>query len=307
MVLCACVTFAQDQLENPGFEHWEDILVSANDTIREPLEWSSLKTSDDPTLSAMAPVVCKRSSDAHSGEYSVQLTNVLSFIVANGVVASGIVHPNLVPQLANIHTDTLDDRWNMPLTTRPDSIVGWFKYTPQGKDTLQVKAVLHRGYAQQPDAAYETNWTGVAEFLSPLNTEGDWVRFAAPFEYFSDETPEYILVVLNSGNAYAPVAGSVALFDDLELVYNAEPTSLERTREREVTIYATGYHQLMIRGMEDEDLRSARIYEITGKLVWEGPVTSGQADISSAGLRRGIYVVTLTGKQRVYSQKIMLL
>ena len=95
VVFLSAMASAQTQLENPGFELWEDILVSDPDTIREPIDWSSLKTSDDPTLSSLAPVVLTRSQDAHTGDYSLELTNVKSFIVANGLATNGRVHPNI--------------------------------------------------------------------------------------------------------------------------------------------------------------------------------------------------------------------
>ena len=297
---------AQNQLENPGFEEWDDILVSESDTIREPVEWSSLKTSDDPTLSALAPVVCRRSSDAHSGEYSIELTNVLSFIVANGVATNGRLHPDFIATLAYIFTDTLDEQWNTPFTERPDSIAGWFKYAPQGDDTLQVKVALHRGFGKQPDAEYTDNWIGVAEYKSPLNTEGEWIRFSAPFTYFSDNNPQYVLVVLNSGNEYTPVAGSVALFDDLEMTYNPPPTSINRLKNTTGFIYSVDNRYLVIREMDHVSFQTFKMHDITGKLVWIGSVTADHVDISKANLRKGIYFVTLMGKSKVFSQKIML-
>lgn len=306
--LLSGITVAQDQLENPGFEQWEDVLVSETDTIREPLEWSSLKTSDNDLLIPLAPLVCTRSSDAHSGDYSVKLTNVdAGFLVANGVVTNGRIHADLNTDLAYIFTDTLDDQWNTPLTARPDSIAGWFNYTPQGEDSLQVIVILHRGFGKQPDADSVNNWIGMAEYRSPLNTEGEWYRFSTPFIYFSDSIPEYILIILNSGNGYAPVAGSIALFDDFEMIYNSPQTSLDRLEQTEGYIYAPDYRSLVIRGMDHTRFQTIRIHDITGKLVWDGTVNSHQVDISSAHLRKGIYVITLNGKSRVFSQKIMLL
>ncbi|MCP4312945.1 MAG: T9SS type A sorting domain-containing protein [Bacteroidetes bacterium] len=297
---------AQDQLENPGFEQWENIFESDADTIREPVEWSSLKTSDDQTLSDFAPVVCKRGSDAHSGEYSIELTNVSSFIVVNGVATNGRLHPDMNPELAYIFTDTVDNRWNTPFNTRPDSIAGWFKYTPQGKDTLQVKVNLHQGFGKQPDAEYTDNWIGVAEFRSPLNTDNEWIRFSAPFTYFSDSNPEYVMVVLNSGNEYTPAAGSVALFDDLEMIYNSPQTSMERLKNSEGFIFAVDYRYLVIQGMDHASFQTIKIHDLTGKLVWTGSVTADQVDISSAKLRKGIYLVNLAGRSKVFAQKIML-
>jgi len=299
---------AQSQLENSGFERWDDVFVSDEDTIREPAEWSSLKTSDDPILSGFAPIVCKRSSDAHTGEYSVKLTNSgkVFEIVANGVATNGRVHPNFDPSLAYIYTDTLDEQWNTMFTERPDSIVGWFNYIPQGDDSLQVKVSLHQGFGKQPDTNYTDNWIGVAEYKSPLNTGGEWIRFSAPFTYFSENNPQYVLVVLNSGNEYTPAEFSVALFDDLEMIYNSPQTSPDRLKNSEGFVFVVDNRYLMIREMEHAGFHTIKIYDLTGKLVWAGPVSDDQVDISSANLKNGIYLVNLSGKSNVFTQKIML-
>ena len=63
----------------------------------------------------------------------------------------------------------------------------------------------------------------------------------------------------------------------------------------------------MIRGIEHANFQTIKIHDLTGKLVWAGTVASDQIDISSANLRKGIYLVTLAGKSIVFSQKIMLL
>ncbi len=306
VLLLAGFATAQSQLENPGFEDWEDILAGSGDTIREPVDWSSLKTSDNPALSALAPVVTARSSDAHSGMYSIKLTNVLSFIVANGVATNGQVHPDLVASSAFIFTDTLDGQWNTPFTVRPDSIAGWIKYAPQSDDTLQVKVALHQGFGKQPDANYADKWIGAAEYKSPLNTGDEWVRFSAPFVYFSDENPEYILVVLNSGNEYNPIAGSVALIDDLEMIYNPAQSTPSRLNNQTGFIFAVNNQYLVIRGIAYASFQTIMIHDLTGKLIWTGTVTANRVDVSSAYLREGIYMVTLAGKSNVLTQKIMI-
>jgi hypothetical protein len=297
---------AQGQLENSGFEQWDDILIGEEDTIREPVDWSSLKTSDIQALSDFAPVVCKRSSDAHSGDYSVELTNYAVFsIVANGTVTNGRFHPDLDPEIAYLYTDTLDDRWNNPLILRPDSIAGWFKYIPQGNDTLQVIVALHRGFGKQPDEDKTNTWIGEAEYKSPLNTADEWIRFSAPFTYYSDSMPEYALVVLNSGSGYTPVAGSIARFDDLMMIYNYPLNSQDVLKDREGFVYMVNNQQLVLKGIELASFQTLRIHDITGKLVWDGMITADQVDITAANLKKGIYVVTLTGNSHIFSQKIM--
>lgn len=305
VTLLAGFTSAQSQLENPGFEEWDIIAAGGGDTIREPAEWSSLKTSDNAQMSTLAPVVCKRSNDAHSGRYSLELTNIMSLIVANGVATNGRIHPNIITSEAYMYTDIVNSEWNTTFTAKPDSVTGWFKYDPQSDDTLQVKIVLHRGFGKQPDADYMDNWIAVAEYKSPLNTGDTWVRFSTPFRYFDDDAPQYILAILNSGNGFFPVAGSKVLFDDLEMIYNSGPTSVDNQVTPTGYIYVD-HRQLVLRGLEHSSYQSVSIRDLTGRLVWTGQIAADRVDISTAGLKKGIYLITLTGKKEVYAQKILL-
>lgn len=297
---------AQHQLENPGFESWEDVLVGGSDTIREPAEWSSLKTSDDNTLTPLAPVVCKRSSEAHSGNYSVKLTNVLTLLVANGTVTNGRVHPNLNTSLAYMYSDTLDSKWHTPFTSKPDSFAGWFKYIPQSGDQLEIRVILHQGVGKQPDNDSLNNWIAQAHFKSPLNTGSQWLRFSTPFTYYNDKTPQYVLVVLNSGNGFFPVAGSIAWLDDLEMIYNNPQVSVDNQPASTGMIYMIGKQCILIQGFRNDNFSSACIMDITGRIVWKNNEVTDRMDISQSGLKDGIYLVSLYGKNGVVTQKIMI-
>lgn len=306
VVVLSVMASAQTQLENAGFELWEDILVSDVDTIREPVEWSSLKTSDDPTLSNLAPVVCTRSRDAHTGDFSIKLTNVKSFIIANGVATNGRMHPVLNTALAYMFTDTVNDQWNTPFTGRPDSIAGWMKYTTPAVDIMQVKVTLHQGFGRQPDPDSTENWIGVADYRSSLHTEGEWVRFSSPFNYSSEAIPEYVLLVLNSGNGYQPVAGSVLLLDDLEMIYNTPQSSANRLQQTEGYIFAVDKRQLILKGMDPSLFQNIKIFDISGKLLWSSRLTGDQVDIEPAHLGNGLYLLRLSGKDAIFTQKIVL-
>jgi hypothetical protein len=252
----------------------------------------------------MAPNVCFRSSIAHSGQYSIKLENKLTLIVANGTATNGRIHPNLITSLAYMYTDTIDGHWNTPFTARPDSLTGWFLYTPQGGDSLEVYAILHRGFGKQPDET--SNWIARAYFRSSANTGDKWMRFSTPFIYYSDQTPEYVLAILNSGNGYNPVAGSIAYFDDLEMIYNSGNGFKENSSAFSEVVYALGNQYLVIRSNHPTRYTLARITDITGRLVWNGPITSDRIDIARVDLKKGIYIVSLTGRNLIFTQKIVI-
>ena len=279
---------------------------SETDTIREPVDWSSLKTSDDPNLTPLAPDVCSRSHDAHSGEYSIKLTNVQSFIIANGVATNGRMHASITPGESYIFTDPEDGKWNTPFTGRPDSIAGWVKYAPQGEDNLQIQVILHQGFGKRPDPDSAENWIGEAVYNSPLNIGDEWVRFSHPFTYNHETIPEYVMVVLNSGNGFEPVAGSVLLVDDLEMIYNTPQSIGNSLKQTEAYLYAVDKHLLVLKGLDHSHFQSVNIFDFSGKLLWSARLSSDLIDIAPAHLDKGIYLVKLSGKDEIFTQKVLL-
>ncbi|CAG5080174.1 PCMD domain-containing protein [Parvicella tangerina] len=223
---------AQQQFENAGFETWE------NDSgpYIEPTDWSSIKTSDNSFLNSSAPQVQDRSTDAHTGSYSLYVENKSAFgIVANGIVSNGRIHADVNPENGYVFTDGSDAQWNTPFTSRPDSLVGWYKYTPSGGDHGKVDVILHTGSSFDfPDDENGPNQVGRARFNMPNATIGSWTRFSVPFHYNTSSSPAYILAVLTSGDSTQAVNGSKAWFDDIELIYN--PVSVEELQAENFTV-----------------------------------------------------------------------
>ena len=229
--------FAQTQFENPGFEEWEDI---PNGDIPEPVDWSSARSAEPDGLAELAPVVWGQSMDAHSGNYSVYLINVPIFtVVAPGTITNGRIHADLDAQSAYVFTDTADARWNTPFDKTPDSIVGWYKANPMAGDFATVRVILHKGYASMPQAD-SSSWIALASANLSTSAVTSWTRFSIPFQYFSDETPEYMLAVLTAGDGLNAVAGSEAWFDDLEFTYYY--VSVNELAEEQLSVYyANGF------------------------------------------------------------------
>ena len=107
----------------------------------------------------------------------------------------------------------------MPFTGRPDSIAVWIKYYPVENDTLQAKFLLHKDTCTisiLPE--YQDNVIGWAK-IAVVGEHDEWTRVAAPFEYYSNESPEYFLTILTAGAGLNSISGSVALYDDIEIIY----------------------------------------------------------------------------------------
>lgn len=291
--------FAQ-QIENPGFETWD-----GSGSTLEPVNWSSLKTSDNTTLSGQAPVVLTQDEGRING-YSVKLENKAVFgIVANGIVTNGRVHADFIPANGYVFTDASDARWNTPLTARPDSIVGWYKYQPSSAngniDKGKVEVLLHKtGTGQMPETSSTVaNTVGKARF-DMIQPSATWVRFSVPFNYVSSDNPEYILIILTSGDSTAAVNGSIAWFDDLQLVYN-DVVSSPKEVHKEFSV-AQVNESLRIRDIAIGS--QFEVYNALGQPVAKG--TASQETLMVEIPLSGVYFVRVSSAFGILTKKIVI-
>lgn len=301
IILTSSIIYSQQQMNNPGFEEWEEIGFGPD--IIEPIHWSSIKSSDDPILNGMAPVVLERSEDAHSGNYSIKLTNIATFIVATGTTSNGRFHLNLNPDLAYVYTDIEDDRWHTAITDKPDSLTGWYKCNPEVNDFATVKFILHKGADSIP--SNEMNHIAIAYIELPSNNIDVWTRFSTPFVYSSDDNPQYILSVITSGNGTEAISGSTAHFDDIELIYNG--SSVDELTINKLDVYQE-YNNLIIgfpANVSNElDLE---IRNISGqKLISTSINRSSSNNIDVGSLKSGLYIVSAVNEQNMYLSKVMI-
>jgi hypothetical protein len=208
---------AQQQFENGGFESWENLGLASE----EPTEWSSLKTAD--ALASQAPKVLTQ--DAGRTGVCIKLTTGNAFgINANGILTNGRVHADFNPELGYVYTQTSDSKWNTPFTSFPDSIVGYFKFAPSGTDKGKVEVILHTGsVAKLPENGTAGSQVARARY-DVTTTTSSWIRFSAPFHYYNNNTPAYMLCVITCGDSTITNAGTIAWYDDFQFIYNTITT-----------------------------------------------------------------------------------
>ena len=284
------------QLENSGFEQWENVGTGEE----EPLSWSSTKTSDNSSLNGLAPQVISRSTDAHTGTYAAKLVNKnVPFvnIVANGILTNGIVHTTTNPQDSYVYTDVNSSDHSQPFTSFPDSIVGWYKYAPQGNDVGNIQVLLHGSYGQLPVDA-STSIIALAEFDFSANS--NWSRFSTPFIYYPTiNNPAYILCNISAGDSTQAVANSELKIDDLELIYNTTKIPDQSTNSINVT-YLNDHIQF---SNVVNEINYA-IYNLQGQLMNIGKIDRYNRNVSIT-LEIGIYFISIQSKDHHQSIKIL--
>lgn len=214
--------FAQPQLENAGYETWVDV----SSATAEPVEWSSVKSSDGGSLiNAFAPQLCWRSPDAHTGEYSVNLRTVTSAVgAATGLLTNGRVHAEFTVANSYVFSDLANAEWNTVCGSRPDSLIGWYKATPAPGDHAKITALMHVAQGKMPMFDTYPNWVGSAAWTANGDTVSTWTRFAVPFNYLDERAPEHVLLAMACGDSTLSTIGTQAWFDDMGLIYNVYAT-----------------------------------------------------------------------------------
>jgi len=296
------ISIGQQQPQNPGFEEWEDVGIHP-DTL-EPVNWSSLKTSDGGELiNGAIPVVWFQSTDAHSGNYSIKLENMpVLTLVAPGTLTNGRVHAALPPTDAYVYTIDSLPEYHTPFTDLPDSLDIWAKFFPQASDIAHVIAVLHTDTAKIFDSTM-TNWVAVAN-IDITEEIGDWTKISVPFTYLNGETPEYILFGIFVGDAINATIGSILYLDDFELIYHT--TSIQSTSDKDIDIYpSNNYLVVNLQKTNLVENCKVEIIDLSGKVLLSDQIKPGETSKIQIDIPAGVYICKIQNKTFNYSQKII--
>jgi hypothetical protein len=292
--------FAQQQIENGGFENWEEVGLGAD--LMEPVDWSSIKTSDIASLNTAAPVVWFISNDAHSGMHSLHLKNASVFgIIATGTITNGRVHADFNPDNGYVFTDVNDAQWNSPISARPDSVIGWYKSNPTSGDFGTFKIALHTNDLNLPGDDANIVAEAYLEFPSVVVTE--WTRFSIPFEYFQYGMPDYYLSVITSGNGTSALANSEIWYDDIKFVYN--PQSVGEDKLDNLLVYSSNGSILLERKDQSNHDYQVFVSDLMGRQVFKGSLLSQDRNLKINNKLSGVYVVSIFNGSKKYSTKVV--
>ena len=296
---------AQTTITNGGFENWGNASPGLS---TEPTGWYS-DQSGSSTASLGGQTCFQESGIKHSGSYCVKVVTISGpfSTVVNGVVTTGVVNAPSINKtdgyIGTVNYSSATDDRRMSFTGRPDSLVGWYQYTPGGAgEQGKIRAILHTGdyYDPETPTTYHPNPTAnkIADltFTTPSSTVSTWTRFSMPFNYVSGSSPTYIMInVTPSTNQATTITGSTMYIDDLQTVY--APLGVNKTvmTEDDVNVYSY-YKTVCVNFAGGNDDRSAlTIFDISGKKVFSTTVLNDQFNtFNLSDLNTGIYIYQLS-------------
>ena len=260
---------AQNATPNAGFENW-----NAVGNRFDPADWNNL----NPSTAIIGVLTCARASgaDAHSGNYAIKLTTKLipAFnIIANGIASTGTL----------ITTPPYGVSGGIAYTGRPDSITGWYKYTPAGTDQGFVELQLL--------GATDTDTIGYVRFETPNATVSTYTRFAAAVNYLSTATPSNSIWILSSSKGVGPIVNSQIFIDDIAMVFNSSSVNTINSKN-EVTILGNVIKEKIRFNYKNTGVYQFRLIDTAGRIVADTQLNSQQSTVDVTSLD-GLYFYTI--------------
>lgn len=285
LILLFSITCIQAQTNlatpNANFEQWTH--VSSNGGYDDPNNWNCLNSITAPPPIGL--VTCfKDSTTVRSGKYSMLLVTMTEFSqLIPGTATTGTINP--LSQVIN---------GGVSYTLRPDSIIGWYQYTPVSGDNGDVEFYVF--------GANHTDTIGQAFFKTPVTNVSVWTRISLPIIYSSPATPDTALwIITSSDNQVSGHAGSQLIVDSVGLVFNNSTGINTMTNTESISVGpnpTTGL--LSINNIATSQSAFFTLFDLAGRKVYGGErITQGINYINLFGIPDGAYIYSIQDEKSI--------
>lgn len=275
------IASGQTQPPNIDFEDWETLNGPISNQYEEPSGWSS----SNECTALINQFAVTKSSDAHSGNYSVRMETFSA--LAGTVRANGIITTAQMICLANGGGQEGGISYTQEF---PDSLVGWYKYAPANQDSAYIQVMFLANNDQDT----------VCFTRKDLFAATDWTRFSVPLcENALNNTAEVLSLFFSSswgdGAQGEAEVGSVLFVDDIEFIQTVGIDEAES--ERTWSVYPNPViGELNVQVLQGEEA-TIEIIDVTGKLVKKEKVNESNQKVDLNSLVTGIYLYQIRSEQ----------
>lgn len=276
------LTSAQAQILQPAnasFEDWETLNGSIGNTYSEPLSWNT----GNECSELINELAVTQSSDAYDGSSSARLETRSAFggtIKINGIITTA--------SLICLASSGGQEGGSAYTAEIPDSIVGYFKYTPANNDSAYSQIMFLANNDMDTISYTRVNFT---------ETVSQWTRFSAPITPATGgQTPEKLSLFFSSswgdGAQGEAEIGSVFFIDAVEFV--SVPASVnEHYNAAGWNVYPNpAVNHVTIEGNEGNAVME--VLDITGKQVKYVSLADFRTDVDVSELENGIYLYQIS-------------
>ena len=261
------------QLPNNDFENWTTL-----DTPEDPVSWGTY--AGQYPLNNL-PVLVTKTTDKHSGNYAVKL------ISTTGTMPPpfGTGSPNEII-VGTLQLNLIDGyrSTKYPFAFRPDSLAGFIKGTvaSQTNNMNMVFVQLYNKGNNIGQVYYAMN-----------NSLINYARFSTPVYYSSELVPDSMAFYLFAGNPSTYYSGNEFYVDDLLFVYNAITGIKESSLKPVFSVYPIPVGNELTIQSENGINCKIRIYDMVGKIIFEGKIERNLLKLNTTGFSSGIYMSSI--------------
>jgi hypothetical protein len=263
-------------LPNPGFETWINTPASfPAPAYDDPTNWNDLNS----TTAGLGQITCVKATAAtekHSGTAAVKLITKSVFgQTVNGIVTTGTI---------NTTTQTIGG--GLPYSGRPDSIIGFYKYTSVTGDNGFVELQLL-------GAGGDTDTVGYARFKTPSASVASFTRFATQITYRNtNPVVKAIWICSSSKDAVTHFVNSTMWVDDLAVVMPTSAGVMEQNK-MEITVGPNPAVSFIQVKNPDSKKTLIKMYDVTGRILIEEQLATTAATIDISALPAGLYMYAI--------------
>jgi hypothetical protein len=273
-------SFYAQQIPNAGFEDWHSFFNS-----QAPDYW----TGTNQLVIAGASPGIEPSIDAHSGQYAALFSTVVMSLPGN---------ETYFPSLLYINSEAETDDDGMPFTHRPDSMVAWVKYFPNGQNQFLIRADL----LKYDPSTQENSIIGTAG-TAGISMGNAYTRISFPFDYFSTEIPDTLTLMIASSVLEPTLDGTFLYVDDIEFIYTSTADISENNHL--FTINPNPANDF-INIKSTAAIKSIEIVDLNGKIVLTIQDPMAHSEMSISELNAGVFICRVTTFEGlIYQEKII--
>lgn len=279
-ILCGSCLLGTTQAQilqpaNASFENWETIPGSIGNQYTEPVDWNT----GNECSEIVNQLAVTESNDAIDGSSSARMETLSAF---GNIRVNGIITTSNMICLANgggqeggsVYTNSI-----------PDSIVGYYKYTPANSDSAYIQLMWLAN--SDMDTISFTR-------LDFPETVTEWTRFSAPVTPNTlGQSPEKLSLLFSSswgdGSQGEAEVGSVFMVDGIAFVETPQSVADYYNKEGWDIYPNPVTDNLTIKGDVGQGA-TIEVLDITGKQVKFEQLASNTSVVDMTDLVEGVYL-----------------
>ncbi len=274
LVLAVAVyAVAFTQIPNAGFENWTSV-----GSYEDPDGWATMNFISVPN----GHTSCEKSTDNHSGSYSLKVTNNTALGQMQGgwgIVATGGFEFPFKPAF--------------PVSGHPTSLGGWYKFNALGGDSGLVMTMLFYQGAVVAQSSIEL--PGIA----------NWTQFSYNLEpYTNADSATIVVFAFRTNGPNDPPNGNSSLWiDDISF---GSTTGIGNTPgDKAITMYPNpAVNNVWLNNLIPGS--TITVYNLLGEALMREQVGSSSTHLNVNHLDKGVYMVQIKNGQLRNTQRLII-